>query len=56
MENARRQGDKMIDNISRGVLVLGIVFVAWLIKPSYASNELQLTMINDTNKVEKEKK
>ena len=39
----------MIDNISRGILVLVIVLVAWLIKPSYASN-----MIIDINKIEKE--
>ena len=41
----------MIDNISRGILVLVIVLVAWLIKPSYASN-----MIIDINKIEKEEK
>ena len=39
----------MIDNICRGILVLVIVLVAWLIKPSYAS-----IMINDINKIEKE--
>jgi|TARA_R110001606_G_scaffold151594_1_gene292192 hypothetical protein len=40
----------MIDNVSRGILVLVIVMVAWFIKPSHAS-----IMIIDINNIEKEK-
>jgi len=39
----------MIDNVSRGILVLVIVLIAWVVKPSHAS-----IMINDINKIEKE--
>ena len=41
----------MIDNVSRGILVLVIVLVAWFIKPSHAS-----IMFIDINNIEKEKK
>ena len=40
----------MIDNVSRGILVLVIVLVAWFIKPSHAS-----IMFIDINNIEKEK-
>ena len=40
----------MIDNFSRGILVLVIVLIAWVVKPSHAS-----IMIIDINNIEKEK-
>ena len=41
----------MIDNVRRGILVLVIVLIAWVVKPSHAS-----IMINDINNIETDEK